>query len=299
MSLQLREFIAAVEPLRLTDLIVAKHGQRVGEYHREEEIRRNQYSASKSFTSTAVGIAVREGLFALDDLVCEHFEQELPASPPHELLRLTVRDLLTMCLGQDAAYLMAADRFKIGVDDWVRYSLSRPFVQEPGTQFRYTNVGPYLAGILLQRRAGCNLVDYLMPRLFQPVGIQRPTWEVDPQGFTFGAGGLFLATSEILRFGQLYLQEGCWNGKQLVPREWVREASKLQVQTGSGDGLNGFGYGYLFWRGPHDSYRADGKYGQYVYVLNKEQAVIAVNSESDDAGKIQDAVWEYIYPQIC
>ena len=115
--------------------------------------------------------------------------------------------------------------------------------------------------MLVQRRAGCTLDKYLTPRLFEPLGITAPTWETDPLGYSFGAGGLFLCVSELLRFGELLLAGGKWNGRQLLPAEYVAEASAKQVENGAE------GYGYLFWRGAHNSFRADGKYGQFAIVL--------------------------------
>lgn len=133
-----------------------------------------------------------------------------------------------------------------------------------------------------------------MPRLFEPLDIIRPTWETDPQGLTFGAGGLMLNVSDIAKFGQLYLQEGTWNGKQLIPKQWVYEATKKQVDT-YGKKDSGEGYGYLFWRGQYDSFRADGKYGQYSIVLKDKNAVIAVNAECREQQKILDCIWDKLY----
>jgi CubicO group peptidase (beta-lactamase class C family) len=202
-----------------------------------------------------------------------------------------------MSFGHDKAYLMGNTRPFLLEQNWVKYVLHQPFAYRPGEKFVYNNAGPYLAGILVQKLAGCDLVEYLMPRLFEPLSIMRPTWETDPQGLTFGAGGLFLCVSDMAKFGQLYLQEGEWNGKQLISREWVKEASKKQVENfGTKDFGNG--YGYLFWRGQHDSYRADGKYGQYSIVLKDKNAVIVVNAECREEHKILDCIWDTIFPLL-
>lgn len=131
---------------------------------------------------------------------------------------LTIENLLTMAPGQDRAWLMGGDRPALAAqtDDFVKFALSRPFPYAPGSHFHYNNVGPYLAGILIQRLTGMNLVDYLMPRLFTPLGIARPHWETDPQGFTFGAGGLEISLSELFAFIKLYYDGGCHAGKQLL-----------------------------------------------------------------------------------
>ncbi len=273
-------FDARARELRLLNLRVWKDGRLVLSKDYDGEMRRNQYSASKSVTSAAVGIALKEGLLSLDERLTEAFPADIPAQPCGNLQKATVRDLLTMGLGQGQGYLMGEQRPFLQEKDWVKYALSLPFEYAPGEKFVYNNVGPYLAGVLVQRRAGCDLVSYLTPRLFAPMGIQRPTWEADPQGFTFGAGGLFLCVSELLKFGQLLLQNGQWEGRQLVPAGYLAEATKKQIENGED------GYGYLFWRGQRDSFRADGKYGQYAIVFPEEGAVIATNAELLDQRKL-------------
>ena len=267
------EFDRAAQEYRVLNIIVRRDGETVFRADYDGEIRRNQYSVTKSFTSAAVGIAQKEGLLSLDERLTDAFRDDLPAHVSENLRQATVRDLLTMCLGQDRGFLMGEQRPFLPETDWVKYSLALPFVHAPGTVFQYNKVGPYLAGVLVQRRAGCTLDRYLTPRLFAPLGIIAPTWETDPMGYSFGAGGLFLCVSELLRFGELLLAGGKWNGRQLIPADYIAEASSKQVENG------GEGYGYLFWRGAHNTYRADGKYGQYAIVLPDDNAVIAVNAE--------------------
>ncbi len=271
---------------RALNILAKKDGLVTFQADYDGEIRRNQYSVTKSFTSAAVGIAMGEGLLSLEERLVDAFAQDLPEEVSDNLAAATVRDLLTMCLGHDRAYLMGEERPFLQETDWVRYSLAQPFIHKPGTHFQYNNAGPYLAGILVQRRAGCTLDQYMTPRLFQPLGIVAPTWEIDPQGNSFGAGGLFLCVSELLKFGELWLQKGSWNGKQLIPADYIEEASRKQVENGAE------GYGYLFWRGPHQSFRADGKYGQYAIILPEENAVIAVNAESRDQGALHSFLLE-------
>lgn len=205
-----------------------------------------------------MGFAAHEGLLSLDEKLTEAFAEDLPKEVDENLKKATVRDLLTMCLGQKEGSLMGEQRPLYAEDDWVKLSLSLPFVYEPGTHFVYNNVGPYLAGILVQRRSGCDLVSYLTPRLFKHLGIKRPTWETDPLGNSFGAGGLFLTLSELHKFGLFYLNKGKWNGKQLLSEKWIEESTRASDVDY---------YAYLFWRGEYNSYRADGKYSQLSIVL--------------------------------
>lgn len=287
--MDLNRFSEGAQRLGVLGIKVSQNSVLTAEKLWDEECRRNIYSASKSFTSCAVGLAVKEGLLSLDEKLTEAFSEDLPETVGENLKKATVRDLLTMCLGQEEGNLMGAQRPLYEEDDWVKLSLSIPFVYEPGTHFVYNNVGPYLAGVLVQRRAGCDLVSYLTPRLFKPLGIKRPTWEADPLGNTFGAGGLFLTLSELHKFGLLYLQKGNWNGKQILPETWVEESAKGQ---GAGP------YGYLFWRGEYNSYRADGKYSQLSIIFPDKDAVITIVAECRDSEALLKLIYEELYPQL-
>ncbi len=291
-SIDLSGFIARGEELRLIAVRVSRHGEEIARYNWDDDCRRNIYSASKSFTSAAVGIAVREGLLSLDEKLTDAFSGDLKGHPSDNLSKARVRDLLTMQLGQRKAALMGGQRPFYKEEDWVRLSLSLPFEDEPGTRFVYNNVGPYLAGVLVQRRAGCSLVSYLTPRLFAPLGIRAPMWEEDPMGYTFGAGGLFLNLPELHKLGLLYLQGGRWQGKQLIPEAWVKESTSKQADNGA------WGYGYLFWMGEKNSFRADGKYCQLSIVLPDRDAVISIMAECRDSEKLNRAVFDEIWPLL-
>lgn len=290
--MNLNQFIDAAGPLRALGVVISQNGEKITSHLWEGICRRNIYSASKSFTSAAVGIAIKEGLLTLDEKLTDAFTRDLPEKVDENLSKACVRDLLTMSLGQEKGFLMGVDRPQMQEADWVRFALRQPFVNTPGEKFVYNNVGPYLAGVLVQRRAGCDLVHYLMPRLFEPLGIPLPSWETDHQGNTFGAGGLMLTIDELHKFGLLYLQNGVWNGRRILTEEWVKASTSVQVDNGQ------FGYGYLFWGGPHGSFRADGKYGQMTILMRDKNAVVTVIAESREANKLLEAVFDHIYPQL-
>lgn len=287
--MDLSAFIEEAKQLHVLGIKVTQNGELIGEWLGDEECRRNIYSATKSFTSCAVGFAVQEGLLSLDERLVDAFPNDLPARVSDNLAVATVRDLLTMCLGQEQGFLMGAQRPLYEEDDWVKLSLSLPFKYKPGTHFVYNNVGPYLAGILVQRRAGCDLVSYLTPRLFSHLGIKRPTWECDPLGNTFGAGGLFLTLSELHKFGLFYLNRGKWNGKQLLSEKWIDESTKASDTEK---------YGYLFWRGEYNSYRADGKYSQISMILPDKNAVVSVVAECRDGERFMRAVYDLVCAKL-
>ncbi len=290
--MNIEKFTSRAEQMRVLGIIVEQNEKVLERYTSEPPCRRNVYSASKSFTSSAVGIAQKEGLLSIDELLTDAFKDDLPDEISPYLQKATVRDLLTMSLGQAKPFLMGENRPYYEEKDWVKLALKQEFDSFPGEKFLYNNSGPYLAGILVQRRSGTDLVHYLMPRLFEPMGISLPTWEVDPLGRTFGAGGLFLMLDELHKFSKLYLNGGVYGGKRLVPEDWVREASRKQVDNGS------WGYGYLFWRGADNSYRADGKYGQFCIIYPDKNACITVVSESRNAEEILKAIHEDIVPQF-
>lgn len=293
----LDNFIDNSKHITINNIMVLKGGEKIAEHHWEPIIRQNQYSISKSFTSVAIGLAIDEGLLSLDDRVIDFFPEEIPENPSDMLKRLKVRHLLTISIGHNASHLMGEQRYAQKDRNWVRYSLNIPIEYEPGTRFVYSNVGPYLAGIIIQKVTKTGLLEYLMPRLFEPLDIWLPTWETDPHGNPFGSSGLMLSVSEIAKFGQLYLQEGQWNGTQLIPREWVHETAKCQIKTGM-NSPHIEEYGYLFWRGPNNSYRADGKYGQYSIIMPDKNAVVAINSFNTGKDDILDYVWKWLYPTL-
>lgn len=290
-------FVETVADSRITNIIISQNGERIAEHHFDEEHRRNIYSATKSFTSAAVGIAVKEGLLFIEESVVDCFPDELPENVPENLQKLKLEHLLTMTVGQREAYLMGGQRPFLEEDDWVRYVLSKPFDYEPGTVYHYTNFGPYLLGVLISRRAGCSMNDYLTPRLFQPLGIRRTSWEVDPRGYNFGAGGLFLCTSEMLRFGELYLGEGTYKGRHILTPEWVRKSKTPYIRL-ENDPLGRDAFGYFFWTGPQGSYSANGKYGQYIIILDAQKAVIAINAESRQPMDFLRPLREMIIPAL-
>ncbi len=284
--MHLQPLIDRTTPYGILGVCISQNGKLVAEHLWEDDWRRNIYSASKSFTSCAVGIAQAEGLLSIDEKLTDAFKDDLPENVSENLSKATVRDLLTMCLGHAEGFLMGGQRPQMETEDWVRFSFAQPFVYAPGEKFVYNNVGPYLAGVLVQRRSGMNMVDYLMPRLFRPLGILRPTWETDPQGLTFGAGGLMLTVRELHKFGQLYLQNGVWEGKQLVPAEWVAESTRVQAENGQ------HGYGYLFWGGEENTFRADGMYSQLSIIMRDKNAVVTCLAECRKDGLLHALIEE-------
>jgi CubicO group peptidase (beta-lactamase class C family) len=247
------------------------------------------FSVSKSFTATAVGLAIDAGLFSLDDLVVDLLAPDAPAEPSANLAAMRVRHLLTMTTGHAMSTIEVIDS---AGGDWVRKILALPVEYEPGTHFVYNTGATYLAAAIVQRLTGQRLLDYLRPRVFEPLGITTATWEQDPDGLDVGGFGLAITVEELAAFGQLYLQRGQWEGRQLVPAEWVDAATAKQVPTGP-DGWSDWvqGYGFQFWQCRHGAYRADGAFGQYAIVWPEHDIVVAITSGIANLQSVLDAVW--------
>jgi CubicO group peptidase (beta-lactamase class C family) len=257
------------------------------------------FSLSKSFTSTAVGLLAAEGRLSIDDPVLSFFPDEAPAEADALLRALRVRHLLTMTTGHAGDPTNVV--FQQTSRDWVSAFLAEPLTHEPGTHFVYNTAATYMLSAIVQRVTGLRLVHYLQPRLFQPLGIEDPIWEMSPQGIDIGGAGLNTTTDAIARFGQLYLQKGVWQGARLLQEEWVEQATASQVPNGPAlvsDWEQG--YGYQFWRCRHGAYRGDGAFGQFCLVLPAQEAVVAITAGVDnlELQLVLDLVWEHLLPAL-
>lgn len=296
------DFVEAAEKERKDELhsfILLRHGQVAaqgwwGPYNPESP--HMLFSLSKSFTSTAIGIAQAEGLLNINDKVISFFPAETPREPSANLQAMRIRDLLTMNTGHNDD---ATDRMRRDTANWVKGFLSLPVEHKPGTHFVYNSAATYMLSAIIQKTSGKTLVEFLTPRLFEPLGIQHANWETSPQGINIGGWGLKVRTKDIANLGQLYLQKGLWQGKQLIPAAWVEEATKKQTSNGSNpDSDWEQGYGYQFWRCRYDLYRGDGAFGQFCIVFPKQDAVLAITSGTASMGAIMNLAWKYLLPAL-
>jgi CubicO group peptidase (beta-lactamase class C family) len=255
------------------------------------------FSLSKSFTSTAVGMAVTDGKLTVDAPVLSFFPGEAPAKVSDNLATMRVRHLITMSTGHDkdatGPTVSASD------GNWVKAFLALPVEHEPGTKFVYNSAATYMLSAIVQKLVGATVLDYLRPRLFDPLGIKGETWETCPRGINKGGWGLSVKTEDIARFGQLYLQKGQWKGRQLVPEKWVAEATSKQIDNGTGESSDWTqGYGYQFWRCRHGAFRGDGAFGQFCVVMPAQDAVLAITSGVSDMQAVLNAAWDHLLPAL-
>ncbi len=280
----------------LHSVMVLRHGQVVAEgwwTPYDASTRHELYSLSKSFTSTAVGMAVAEGRLSIDDPVLKFFPEDAPGSPGANLRSMRVRDLLRMATGHQDEPPTAADKIS------ARSFLAQPVPHKPGSHFKYNTAATFMQSAIVQKVTGQTVRDYLQPRLFAPLGIEDPVWNTSFEGISLGGYGLSVRTEDIARFGQLYLQKGRWEGRQLVPAAWVEQATALQVANGSNPRSDwDQGYGYQFWRSRNGAYRGDGAFGQYCIVMPEQDAVVAITSGVKDMQAVLDLVWDHLLPAM-
>jgi CubicO group peptidase (beta-lactamase class C family) len=255
------------------------------------------FSLSKSFTSTAVGLAAAEGYLTVDAPVVPFFPGDAPAKVDEHLAAMRVRHLLTMSTGHDKDATGPTTRGPDG--NWVKGFLSLPVEHPPGTHFVYNSAATYMLSAIVQKVTGVTVLEYLRPRLFGPLGIEAATWETCPRGINTGGWGLSVRTEEIARFGQLYLQKGRWQGRQLLPEKWVEEATTKQVSNGTSEKSDWEqGYCYQFWRCRHGAYRGDGAFGQFCIVMPEQEAVLAITSGVGDMQAVMNAAWDHLLPAM-
>lgn len=292
-------FIDAVEAegLELHSLVLLKHGRVLAEGwwapYRKEDVH-VLWSLSKSFTSTAIGFAIQEKRLTLDDAVVSFFPDQTPENPSANLRAMKVRHLLSMSTGQAADDLAGMHSREDG--DWVRGFLAREVVYEPGTQFLYNSGASYVLSAIISRMTGDSALEYLRPRLLEPLGIDNLTWETCPKGISSGGWGMSVTTEAIAKFGQFYLQRGSWEHKQLLSEAWIDEATRAHVSNGDDPESDwNQGYGFQFWRCKRNCYRGDGAFGQYCVVIPKLEMVVAITASVGDLQAVLNLVWKYLH----
>ena len=300
LSKGIRQFVAAASASGLGwhSFMLLRHGYVIAEAWWkpfDSSYTHTLYSLSKSFTSTAIGLLVKEGKLNIEDKVISFFPADLPAATDNNLQQMKVKHLLTMNTGHAEDTM---PKFRASANEWTKTFLAQAVAFEPGTHFLYNTGATYMLGAIVYKITGQTLEQYLAPRLFQPLEIKGYDWEKSPQGLNTAGYGLRVKTEDIAKFGQLYLQKGQWNGKEILPEKWVAEASSYQTKSQEGNGDWSQGYGYQFWRCKPGFYRGDGAFGQFCMVMPEQDAVLAITSESWDMQKSMTTVWENLLPAI-
>ena len=285
--------------IEMHSLMIIRHGQVVAEgwwspYLPEQP--HLLYSLSKSFTATAAAFAIAEGLLDLDATVLSYFPELDVEIKDRRSRSILVRHVAAMASG----HLEETIERALTLDPLqpVRGFLLIPPDREPGSVFAYNQPCTYTLAAIIQRLTGQTLIEYLRPRLLDPLGIDQAGWQKDVAGRDLGYTGLHSTTDAIARLGLLYLQRGIWNGQRLLAEEWVAEATRLQVKNPKEPNPDWRqGYGFQFWMARH-GYRGDGAYGQFCVVLPEQDAVIATTAGTENMQGILDAVWTHLLPAM-
>jgi CubicO group peptidase (beta-lactamase class C family) len=296
-SSAIADFLAHAENLH--SFMLLRHGCVVAEgwwHPYRPEAPHMLFSLSKSFTSSAVGLAVAEGHLSIDDPLLKFFPEQAPRLVNPNLAAMQVHHLLSMSTGHDQDTTMRI-MFK---RDPVKAFLALPVEHAPGTHFIYNSGASFLLATLVQKLVGATLLEYLTPRLLEPLGIQGAAWESHPNGVNFGGWGLSVKTEDIARFGQLYVQKGDWQGRQLLPAAWVELATAKHVDNGNEPNSDwAAGYAFHFWRcQPVGIYRGDGAFGQYCIVMPEQDVVLAITGAVAEMQPTLNLVWEHLLPAM-
>lgn len=264
-----------------SSLLIVRHGELVYEKYFIRTVNPDRrvhiFSITKSFLSALVGIAMDQGILdSLDHKVIEYFPEYFYPTTDLRMSQVTLRELLTMSAG----FLWQEDgpietRW-METGNLVEASINLDFMDEPGTAFNYSSAHTQLLSAILTKLTGEPLRDFARRNLFSPMGITSKDWNWgrDDQGYYLGGWGMNLRTRDLARFGYLYMNNGMWNGQQVVSEEWVRESTSPQIDTGWGPK-----YGYLWWIHPSEhipTYEAIGYGGQSLYLVPSLDMVIVV-----------------------
>ena len=254
------------------------------------------HSLSKSFTSTAFGFAVQEGLAHLDDRVADFFPEYLPAGPCENMRKMTVRDLLTMHTGHLTAPNVIAN---CDHPDWIRDFLESYVPETPGPDchYVYNTAATYMVSAIVQKVTGQTVVDYLKPRLFDPLGFGEYWWDPCPKGISAGGFGFNVTTEDIAKFGVFLADRGAFGGKQLLDPAWVDMATSKQVNNDPNATPDWrVGYGFQFWMCNHPgTFRGDGANGQLCVVCRPKNLVFACTAQLNTSFQdLMDAIYEYL-----
>ncbi len=300
---RLFDFITAVSiPTR--SVLIVRHGYLVLEAYAPAvgpDTAQPIYSCTKSFTSALVGIALDKGyLSSLHQPVLDFFPDLQYANRDPRKRSITLENLLTMTSGvawwEYVAFdsrntLMQMERSS----DWVQFFLDRPMVEDPGTRWNYNTGDAHMLSAIVQKKSGQTLSEFAAANLFAPIGITSVNWPADRQGISFGGRGIYMTARDMARFGYLYAREGVWDGRQIIPAEWVRESTEKKFVAKFGND-----YGYLWWL-PGFGFAANGHMGQRIFVIPEQDLAVVITASLASQAMMttpEDLMRRFILPAV-
>lgn len=280
---KVKEFVKIAERdgLKIEAILLSDVDHILFEHHFVPDHKRNIYSHSKSFTSAMVGIALYEKKLSLDDHMVDYMKDELSEEDYKRLYPITVRNLLTMSSGFGKALLMGDERENGIAHGYTKYVISNELKETPGSRFCYSNGDTHLLTRVVEGAYKECFITLVNEKLFAPLGIRHPAWETDMYSHCLGASALYLNIRDMNKLGRLFLNGGKWNGKQIVDPEFVKECNKPQISVGGTSWLDKW-YTYQFWKTDyHNSYRADGAYGQLTFIIDDLGLALSIQCPED------------------
>ncbi|MBP7175464.1 MAG: beta-lactamase family protein [Thermoclostridium sp.] len=258
------------------------------------------FSASKSFTSAAIGLLQEEGKLSLNDRICIYFPDKLPKTGVHPyLLQTTIRDMLRMASPHKATTYKLME-----CDDWVKTFFHVEPVRYPGTSFVYDTSATHVLAALVERLSGMSLLEYLKIKVFNKLDCSRYiSWLKCPMGICQGGSGLICTLRDLAKFAYVCMHEGVFNTDQLLPREYICQAVSRQIDTGLQPGIEEQqGYGYQFWRCRNNGFALCGMGGQLAICLPEHDFMLAAtaDNQANPCGiqGIYEALWHQIFPYL-
>jgi len=275
------------------------------EYFRPDEVNKLHvlFSVTKSFMSTAIGMAQDQGLLSIDDKLSKYFPEYADLFDSTYKKELTLKHLLMMGikLEHDESEIF---NNHVLAGDLAKGTLESPLVCMPGEKFQYSSLASHLLSCAFNKIYPDGLHAYLKRKLFAPMNITRSQWNVDSKSIDMGGFGLYLTAYDMTKLGQLYLQEGMWEGQQLLSKSYAKEATSYVIDNLIDDSEErhfwASGYGYQFWQNTKSfgGFRADGMRGQFIIVLPDQEVVIVMTSDLEEMHIPMDAVRDHLLPNI-
>lgn len=243
----------------------------------------NIYSCTKSVVSALIGIAIDQGYIeGLHQPVLSFFPKQTIANRDANKNAMTLEHLLTMTTGircEDSyLYSWTGLNQMRESEDWVQFVLDLPMQGEPGAQFEYCNGASFLLSAIIQETTGKSAIEFAEEHLFGPLGISDIDWSSSPQGISIGYSELRMHPHDMAKIGYLYLNDGQWDGEQIVPSEWVRASTSKFISATLEDG-----YGYQWWVDDSGMYLALGYRGQFIFVIPEKEMVVVFTSSLEDS----------------
>ncbi len=265
--------------VEIQNIMVVKNSKKVFEVSFDDhnmKIWKQTFSASKSLVSIAAGFAISEGLFELDTPISTVFQDEMTAISKRTMKDITIRDLLIMCSSVQFAEAEATVS-----DSWKKGYLSSALKGTHGKTFNYNSLNTYMIGAAVVHKSGQSLTEYLRDRLFDPLGVGEVFWETSPDGIEKGGWGLYIRPEDMAKIGVCMLNGGSYKGKQVIPAEWVREATYPKAQAPEDAGR--FDYGYQIWCGrDSDTFLFNGMFGQNMLAFRNHDIIVISNCANNE-----------------